>query len=76
MLHTMLLPHSSQKPGEQGTKSGGSREFAPYLTRLANSIGVNGFFFEVHENPEEALSDGPNMIFLKDFKKILENINF
>lgn len=50
------------------------RKYAPYMAKLANTVGVNGFFFEVHENPEEALSDGPNMVYLKDFKNILESI--
>jgi 2-dehydro-3-deoxyphosphooctonate aldolase (KDO 8-P synthase) len=44
------------------------------MAKLANAVGVNGFFFEVHENPEEALSDGPNMVYLKDFRKILESL--
>jgi len=69
----MDVTHSTQRPGG-GSTSGGNREYAPYMARLANTVGVNGFFFEVHENPEEALSDGPNMVYLKDFKKILESI--
>lgn len=69
----MDVTHSTQRPGG-GSTSGGNREYAPYMAKLANTVGVNGFFFEVHENPEEALSDGPNMIYLKDFKTILESI--
>jgi len=54
--------HSCQKPGGLGEKSGGNREYALPFMKLANSIGVNGFFLEVHPTPEYALSDGPNMI--------------
>jgi len=69
----MDVTHSTQRPGG-GSTSGGNREYAPFMAKLANTVGVNGFFFEVHENPEEALSDGPNMVYLKDFKEILESI--
>jgi len=69
----MDLTHSTQRLGG-GSTSGGNREYAPYMAKLANTVGVNGFFFEVHENPEVALSDGPNMVYLKDFKNILESI--
>ena len=44
------------------------------MTRLANAININGFFYEVHENPDIALSDGPNMIFLENLKGIISNI--
>lgn len=71
----MDVTHSTQKPSALGGKSGGDRKYAPYMAKLANAVGVNGFFFEVHENPEEALSDGPNMIYLKDFKDILKSIH-
>jgi 2-dehydro-3-deoxyphosphooctonate aldolase (KDO 8-P synthase) len=70
----MDVTHSTQKPSALGGKSGGDRKYAPYMAKLANAVGVNGFFFEVHENPEMALSDGPNMIYLKDFQNILEDI--
>lgn len=70
----MDVTHSTQKPGGLGGKSGGNREYAPYMAKLANAVGVEGFFFEVHENPEEALSDGPNMVYLKDFRDILVSI--
>jgi 2-dehydro-3-deoxyphosphooctonate aldolase (KDO 8-P synthase) len=71
----MDVTHSTQKPSSLGGKSGGDRKYAPYIARLANAIDVNGFFFEVHENPELALSDGPNMIYLKDFQSILESLS-
>lgn len=70
----MDVTHSTQKPSALGGKSGGDRKYAPYMAKLANAVDVDGFFFEVHENPEEALSDGPNMIYLKDFKDILLSI--
>ena len=70
----MDVTHSTQKPSSLGGKSGGDRKYAPYIAKLANAVDVNGFFFEVHENPEEALSDGPNMVYLKDFKGVLESI--
>ena len=70
----MDVTHSTQKPSALGCKSGGDRKYAPYMAKLANAVGVDGFFFEVHENPEEALSDGPNMVYLKDFRWILESI--
>lgn len=70
----MDVTHSTQKPSSLGGKSGGDRKYAPYIARLANAVDVNGFFFEVHENPEEALSDGPNMIYLNKFKEILMSI--
>ena len=69
----MDVTHSTQRPGG-GSTSGGNREYAPYMAKLANTVGVNGFFFEVHENPKEALSDGPNMVYLKDFRDILESL--
>jgi len=68
----MDVTHSTQKPGGLGGKSGGDREYAPYIAKAANAVGVDGFFFEVHDNPEKALSDGPNMIYLNKFKQLLE----
>lgn len=68
----MDVTHSTQRPGGLGGKSGGDREYAPYIAKAANAVGVDGFFFEVHDNPEEALSDGPNMIYLDKFKTLLE----
>ena len=70
----MDVTHSTQKPSSLGGKSGGDRKYAPYMAKLANSVGVNGFFFEVHPNPEEALSDGPNMIYLNEFETVLKGI--
>ena len=69
----MDVTHSTQKPGGLGGKSGGNREMAPYLSAAAAAVGVDGFFFEVHHQPERALSDGPNMVRLEDFEGILKN---
>ncbi len=66
--------HSVQQPGGQGTTSGGDRRFAPVLARAAVSIGVAAVFMEVHEDPDKAPSDGPNMIKLKDLPAILETL--
>lgn len=67
--------HSVQRPGGLGDRSGGNREMAYPLSKAALSIGISGLFMEVHPNPEEAKSDGPNMLFLKDIKEILLNLN-
>jgi 2-dehydro-3-deoxyphosphooctonate aldolase (KDO 8-P synthase) len=63
--------HSVQQPGGQGTTSGGQREFAPVLARAALAIGVAAVFMETHEDPDNAPSDGPNMIYLKQLPDIL-----
>ncbi len=64
--------HSVQQPGGMGGSSGGQREFAPVLARAAVSVGVAAVFIETHENPDKALSDGPNTIALKDMPSVLE----
>ena len=63
--------HSVQQPGGLGNKSGGKREFIPSLCKAAISIGVAGIFLETHDDPDNAPSDGPNMIHLKDLKNLL-----
>lgn len=64
--------HSVQQPGGQGESSGGNRDFAPILARAALSIGVAGIFAEVHNDPDSAPSDGPNMIRLDEFETVLK----
>ncbi|ASM36002.1 3-deoxy-8-phosphooctulonate synthase [Campylobacter sputorum] len=64
--------HSVQMPGGLDGKSGGDAKFVPYLARAAASVGVDGFFYETHINPCEALCDGPNMLNLDEFKKVVE----
>jgi 2-dehydro-3-deoxyphosphooctonate aldolase (KDO 8-P synthase) len=68
------VTHSVQMPGGAGGKSGGKREFAPYLAKAAAACGVDGFFIETHPNPDEALSDGPNMIPLHEMKELLTKL--
>jgi 2-dehydro-3-deoxyphosphooctonate aldolase (KDO 8-P synthase) len=69
------VTHSVQMPGGAGGKSSGKREFVPYLAKAAAAIGVDGYFFETHYNPEEALSDGPNMLPLNELKQLLTQID-
>lgn len=69
------VTHSVQQPGGKGGSSGGQREFAPYLARAAAATGVDGFFIETHPNPGKALSDGPNMIPLKEMEGFLKMIH-
>jgi len=64
--------HAVQKPGGQGTSTGGNREMVPYLMRAALAIGVDAIFAEVHPDPDHAFSDGPNQIHLSKIKEILE----
>jgi 2-dehydro-3-deoxyphosphooctonate aldolase (KDO 8-P synthase) len=63
--------HSVQLPGGGGDKSAGQREFAPVLGRCALAAGANGIFVETHPDPDRALSDGPNMIPLREMAKVL-----
>ena len=62
--------HSVQMPGSNGDSTGGDRRFVPILANCAMSAGADVLFFEVHPNPDEALCDGPNMLFLKDAEKV------
>jgi 2-dehydro-3-deoxyphosphooctonate aldolase (KDO 8-P synthase) len=66
--------HSVQQPGGQGDKSGGDRTMVPYLARAAVAAGVAAVFMEVHQDPDHAPSDGPNMVRLKDFPALLEQL--
>jgi len=66
--------HSVQLPGGLGNTTGGQREFIPSLAKAAAGLGVSGFFFEVHEHPEEALSDGPNLYPLDQFSNLLRKL--
>lgn len=63
--------HSVQQPGGQGDRSGGQSEYVPLLARAAVSVGISGIFMETHPNPQEALSDGPNAVPLKNMKDLL-----
>lgn len=66
--------HSVQQPGGQGASTGGKREFAPILARAAIAVGVAGVFLETHQDPDNAPSDGPNMIRLSDMKQVLTEL--
>ncbi len=66
--------HSVQQPGGQGTVSGGQREFVPVLARAAVAVGVAALFIETHPDPDNAPSDGPNMIALRDMEKLIANL--
>lgn len=66
--------HSVQQPGGQGEKSGGDREMAKVLARAAMAVGVAGLFVETHQDPDNAPSDGPNMIKLQDMEEFLETM--
>ena len=66
--------HSVQRPGGAGGKTGGDREFVPQMALAAKVFGANGFFFETHPDPEKALSDGPNMLYLKDLESLVKKL--
>ena len=63
--------HSVQKPGGNGSSTGGKREFVEYLAKAAIAVGVDGLFMETHPDPDYALSDGPNMVVLDDMENLL-----
>lgn len=64
--------HSVQKPSGNGTSTGGNREMIPYLMRAALAVGIDGLFMEVHPDPDNAISDGPNQIKLDDIEPLLK----
>jgi 2-dehydro-3-deoxyphosphooctonate aldolase (KDO 8-P synthase) len=66
--------HSVQLPGGKGTSSGGQREFVLPLARAATALGVAGLFMEIHPNPDQALSDGPNSLRLQDLPRVLSQL--
>ena len=70
----MDCTHSVQRPGAAGGKTGGDREFVPAMARAARAFGANGFFFEVHPDPDRALSDGPNMLRLDELENLIKTL--
>lgn len=66
--------HSVQLPGGGGDRSAGQREFVPVLSRAAAAVGIDALFLEVHDNPQQALSDGPNMVSLDELESLLEQV--
>lgn len=70
----MDCTHSVQRPGAAGGKTGGNREFVPAMAMAAKAFGANGYFFETHPDPENALSDGPNMIYLNELENLITSL--
>lgn len=70
----MDCTHSVQRPGGGGGKTSGDRRFVPSMALAAKAFGANGWFFEVHPDPDNALSDGPNMLHLDDFERVIESV--
>ena len=68
------VTHSVQKPGGLGSSSGGNRDYVPGLARSGAALGIRDFFLEVHPDPDVAPSDGPNMLRLEDFEKVVSDI--
>jgi 2-dehydro-3-deoxyphosphooctonate aldolase (KDO 8-P synthase) len=66
--------HSVQQPGSKGASTGGDRRFVPYLARAAVAVGVDGLFMEIHDDPDHAPSDGPNMLRLDDLRGLLTDL--
>ena len=67
--------HAVQKPGGLGSSSGGNRDYVPGLCRAGVALGIRNFFLEVHHDPDNAPSDGPNALHLTDFKKVVKEIH-
>ena len=70
----MDCTHSVQRPGMAGGKTGGDRKFVPAMALAAKAFGANGYFFEVHPDPEAAKSDGSNMLYLKDLDRLISSL--
>ena len=70
----MDCTHSVQRPGAGGGKTSGDRRFVPSMALAAKAFGANGYFFEVHPDPDNALSDGPNMLFLDKLEGLMEKL--
>jgi 2-dehydro-3-deoxyphosphooctonate aldolase (KDO 8-P synthase) len=66
--------HSVQRPGGRGSSTGGQREFVPTLARAATAVGVAALFMETHQDPDNAPSDGPNMVHLKDLPSLISEL--
>ena len=70
----MDCTHSVQRPGAAGGKTGGNREFVPAMAQAAKSFGANGFFFEVHPDPDKGLSDAANMLELEKLESVIKSL--
>ena len=69
------ISHSCQRPGANGDSSDGNRNYIPSLARASSALGITDFFIEVHADPDNAPSDGPNMLKLKDFEQVVKDIH-
>ena len=70
----MDCTHSVQRPGSGNGSTGGDRRFVPAMAKAAKAFGATGYFFEVHPDPDNAKSDGPNMLYLKDLEGVIKSI--
>lgn len=70
----MDCTHSVQRPGGAGGKTGGDRQYVPMMALAAKAFGAQGYFFETHPDPDHALSDGPNMLYLKDLEVVVKSL--
>lgn len=70
----MDCTHSVQRPGGAGGKTGGDRQYVPMMALAAKTFGAQGYFFETHPDPDHALSDGPNMLYLKDLEGVVKSL--
>ena len=70
----MDCTHSVQRPGAAGGKTGGNREYVPAMALAAKAFGATGYFFETHPDPDNALSDGPNMLRLDDLENVIKSL--
>lgn len=70
----MDCTHSVQRPGGAGGKTGGDRQYVPMMAFAAKAFGAQGYFFETHPDPDHALSDGPNMLYLKDLEGVVKTL--
>ncbi|MFR9650954.1 MAG: 3-deoxy-8-phosphooctulonate synthase [Rikenellaceae bacterium] len=70
----MDCTHSVQRPGGAGGKTGGNREYVPMMAHAAKAFGANGFFFEVHPDPDNGMSDAANMLYLKDLNDLIKSL--
>lgn len=76
LVDTVIMDctHSVQRPGAADGTTGGDRKFVPAMALAAKAFGATGYFFEVHPNPEQAKSDGANMLYLSDLKNVIESV--
>lgn len=70
----MDCTHSVQRPGGSNGTTGGDRQYVPQMAQAAKVFGADGYFFETHPDPEKALSDGPNMLYLKNLAEVVKNL--